>query len=277
MDRSCGIAVKGVNDSITEADLQGAFAGFGGIAEVFLKAERGYAFVTFSDAASVAKAVAGAPAEVAGVNIRVEARTAAKPREQAPVSVNVYLNGLAESTTAEQVQASMAAFGAVDLDAITMNADKGFAFVTFNTEAEASACVGAAPHKINNSESNAEFRRSAPRGPRGGRRDGGEGGERKPRERKRRARKPREIAPNSVYLKGIDTECTEDDISAALGKFGSIASVEKRPGRDYAFAAFTDAAGAAAAVAGTGLDMGGNSITIEERTGPKDAAGESKE
>eukprot|EP00947_MAST-08B_sp_MAST-8B-sp1_P000779 g779.t1 len=87
--------------------------------------------------------------------------------------------------------------------------------------------------------------------------------------------KPRGITPNSVYLKGVDTKCTEDEISAALSKFGSIASVEKHPGRDYAFVAFADPSGAAAAVAGSGsgFDMGGNGVAILEHITDATAGG----
>ena len=188
-NRDHGIAVKGISDDITEDDLFAAFGFAGNIAEVFLKAERGYAFVTFEATGSVQQAVDGAPAEVAGVSVRVEARTPARVREEAPVSVNVYINGLAEGVTAEDVQAGVAPFGAVDIDAVFVNGDKNIAFVAFETEDAAAAAVGAAGSIVIAGQATGacEFRRSKANG---GRRGGGS--------RKRSGRKAKEIPANSV-------------------------------------------------------------------------------
>ena len=181
--------MKGISDDITEDDLFAAFGFAGNIAEVFLKAERGYAFVTFEATGSVQQAVDGAPAEVAGVSVRVEARTPARVREEAPVSVNVYINGLAEGVTAEDVQAGVAPFGAVDIDAVFVNGDKNIAFVAFETEDAAAAAVGAAGSIVIAGQATGacEFRRSKANG---GRRGGGS--------RKRSGRKAKEIPANSV-------------------------------------------------------------------------------
>jgi RNA recognition motif-containing protein len=190
-NRDHGIAVKGISDDITEDDLFAAFGFAGNIAEVFIKAERGYAFVTFEATGSVQQAVDGAPAEVAGVSVRVEARTPARVREEAPVSVNVYINGLAGGVTAEDVQAGVAPFGAVDIDAVFVNDDKNIAFVAFETEDAAAAAVAASGSIVVAGQATGacEFRRSKANG---GRRGGGS--------RKRSGRKAKAIPENSVYV-----------------------------------------------------------------------------
>ena len=262
MNREFGIAVKGISSECMDDDLYDAFGPFGSIQEVFIKAERGYAFVTFEAQESVAKAVAGAPAEVAGTAIRVEARTPARALVPAPASANIYINGLSEFATAEQVQQAVASFGLVDLEAIQVRADRGIAFVSFETEDAASAAVACSTIEVGGQTASVDFRRSAVRS--GGR-------------RRAKGRKPKAIPANSIYLKGLPLDCDEDVIEDALAGFGTVRSVEKRVARDFAFATFEDAAAAEAAIAHQGLNIAGAEIIVELRTGPKNKPQEEKE
>ena len=81
----------------------------------------------------------------------------------------------------------------------------------------------------------------------------------------------REIAPNSVYLKGIPVDASDDDITSALAGFGAVSSVSHREGRDFAFAVLDSADALAAAIAGS-VTVGGQSVVVEERTGGKPGA-----
>merc|ERR1712224_606476 len=92
--------------------------------------------------------------------------------------------------------------------------------------------------------------------------------------RKKRTRKPRTIAPNSVYLKGLPEACADEDIIASLAGFGEVVNVSHRPGRDFAFAVFSDENGMNSAVGASGnVNVGGNAITVEVRTGKAPGAG----
>ena len=80
-----------------------------------LKGEHSWAFVNFQTKAEAAAAAAGGVTSVGGADVEVAARTPAKARDDTaiPASVNIYLNGLDEQTTEEDVIGALAAFGAV--------------------------------------------------------------------------------------------------------------------------------------------------------------------
>jgi RNA recognition motif-containing protein len=253
-DRSCGIIVRGVTAECTEDALKSAFSGFGSIVDVFVKASaatrRGYAFVTFSDQGAVSKAIEGAPTTVGDDSITVEARTPPKERMVAAPSMNIYIKGLSESATEEDVASAIAGFG--NATSMQVSADRGFAFAGFDSVEEASAAVAAQPLTIGGASCEVEFRMSKPRSSGGG---GGGGG--------RRKREPKEA--NSVYIKGCPAECDDDAISSALAGFGTVVSVSHREGRDFAFVVFDSDAGMNAAVAAGAASIGGADATIEER------------
>ena len=261
-DRSCGIIVRGVTAACTDDDLKSAFSGFGSITDVFVKANaatrRGYAFVTFSDQGAVQKAIDGAPATVGDDSITVEARTPPKERTVAAPSMNIYIKGLSESATEEDVASAIAGFG--NATSMQVSADRGFAFAGFESVEEASAAVAAQPLTIAGASCEVEFRMSKPRAARGG---GGRSGGAAAGGGGRRKREP--PAPNSVYLKGVPAECDDDAISSALAGFGTVVSVSHREGRDFAFAVFDSDAGMNAAVAAGSASVGGSDATIEER------------
>lgn len=261
IDRSAGICIRGVSAACTSDLLVQAFCGFGNIVDVFVKdmsgrRGRGYAFVTFADRSSVAAALEGAPASIGDDEVTVEARTPPRERKVAEPCENVYIKGIAEGTTEEQVQEAVGSFGVVV--STQVSGDRGFAFIAFETVEGATACVNAAPLFVGGQQTAAvEFRMSNASKKSGG------GGSRKPRARKPRQRAKRE--PNSVYLKGVPAECTDEEIQQALVDFGTCLSVVHREGRDFAFAVFDSDAGMNAAVAAGSASVGGSDATIEER------------
>ena len=262
VDRTCGVIVRGVTSDASEDALRAAFGGFGSVTDVFVKdtppSRRGYAFVTFADAASVQKAIDGAPATIGDDAVTVEARTPPRERVAAEPSMNIYIKGLSESATEEEVSAAIAGFGTTT--SLQVSADRGFAFAGFDSVDEASAAVAAQPLTIGGASCEVEFRMSKPRAARGG---GGRSGGAAAGGGGRRKREP--PAPNSVYLKGVPAECDDDAISSALAGFGTVVSVSHREGRDFAFAVFDSDAGMNAAVAAGSASVGGSDATIEER------------
>ena len=260
LSRENGICIHGCSEDCTTDMLEAAFGGFGTIVDTFIKARRGrgFAFVTFDNTASVAAAIAGAPATIGDDEVTVEARTPPRERQVADPCENIYIKGLDAGTTEEQVSDAVAGFGAVA--SLEVVADRGFAFVSFETTDEAQAAVWATPILVGGVMTDVEFRLSKPRGARGG--GGGGGGRSGRRSRKRSAREP-----NSVYLKGVPGDVSDDAITAALAGFGNCISVAHRAGRDFAFAAFEGADGMDAAVAAGSCRVDGADVLIEERTG----------
>ena len=109
VDRTAGICIRGVSAACTNELLVQAFCGFGDIVDVFVKdmsgrRGRGYAFVTFADRSSVAAALAGAPASIGDDEVTVEARTPAREYRVPEACPNVYIKGIAEGTTEDQVR-----------------------------------------------------------------------------------------------------------------------------------------------------------------------------
>ena len=180
---------------------------------------------------------------------------APRERRQADPSENVYAKGLNDGTTEDDVRAAFAGFGTITSLEVA-GEGRGFAFVGFESADQATAAVNAGPLSIGGASCDVEFRMSKPRGARS----------RAPRERR-----TREIAPNSVYLKGIPVDASDDDITSALAGFGAVSSVSHREGRDFAFAVLDSADALAAAIAGS-VTVGGQSVVVEERTGGKPGA-----
>lgn len=260
IDRSAGVIIRGVSASCTSDLLVQAFCGFGDVVDVFVKdmsgrRGRGYAFVTFANRSSVQAALDGAPTSIGDDEVTVEARTPPRERKVAEPCENVYIKGIAEGTTEEQVREAVGSFG--NVVSLQVSDDRGFAFIGFETVEEATAAVNAGAPFVGGSQTAAvEFRMS---------RGGGAKKKKKRAPKPRRQRAARE--PNSVYLKGVPAECTDEEIQQALVNFGTCLSVVHRDGRDFAFAAFESEDGMNAAVNAGGCTVGGNDVVIEERTG----------
>ena len=75
-DLSKEIYIKGLNpETAEEFDIENAFAAFGTVTRVSMRADRDFAFVTFEDAGAVAAAVASGGVSIGGCSVVVEART----------------------------------------------------------------------------------------------------------------------------------------------------------------------------------------------------------
>lgn len=261
IDREAGIVVFDLSRKCTEELLRETFGAHGEIVDVFIRPPiygrpgRGFAFVTFSDRSAVAGALAAAPSHIGEDEVKVEARTVAKPRPPAAASPSIYIKGLDATADEDAVRAAVEAFGAVAN--VEMSADRGFAFVEFEGEEFAQAAVDAQPLSVSGVLCDVEFRTSVARG-RGGK---GGGGGRAPRAKREPA--PREA--NSIYLKGVPDDCQEEDITAALAGFGTCVSASHRDGKDFAFAVFDAAGGMEAAVAAGTCQVGSEYVTIEAR------------
>jgi hypothetical protein len=86
------------------------------------------------------------------------------------------------------------------------------------------------------------------------------------------ARKPKEKreafvpqGPNtSIYVKGIPEDCTDEAVQAAFEGYGTITRIFNKSDRGYAFVAFDTAEEMNAAIAATGINVGGSEVEIEE-------------
>lgn len=274
IDREAGICVFGVGEGCTDELLRDAFSAYGTIVDIFIKPptynrRRGFAFVTFESKGSVAGAIAAAVTNIGEDEVTVEGRTAPKPRREATASKSIYIKGLDESTGQDVVEAAAGAFGAVT--SIEVSADRGFAFVEFESEEDAQKAVDAQPLSIAGAFCDVEFRMSTPRNrkkksaPRADKEGNGRGGGNRAEggEKRTRERAPREA--NSVYLKGVPADCSDADIQAALAGFGACISASHRDGRNFAFAVF-DSEGAMESAVSTGTcQVGDEEVTIEAR------------
>lgn len=269
-DRKNGVIIRGVSNSWSNEMLEEAMSFAGPIVDVFIKdtggRRRGYAFVTFANAACVAAAIAEAPATIGDEEVTVEARTAPQERKVADASENIYIKGLQAGTTEEEVQEVAASFGAVV--SLDVSADRGFAFVSFETVEEASLAVNSQPLMLGGAEVQVEFRMSRARGS-GGRKGrnaagGGGGGGSK------RTGGGSQREANSVYLKGVPGECDDGAIVDALAGYGACVSVSHRRGKDFAFAAFDSPEEMDAAVGGGTCSVEGIEVVIEGRNAPSE-------
>jgi len=268
-DRTLGIYIKGVDEETTEEDCTAAFSSFGTITEVVLKGERGWGLVHFTTPAEAAAAAAGGITSVGGVEVEVLARTPPKPREDkaVPASVNIYLKGLEEETTREEVETALEAFG--EVASVKLQAARGFAFAAMETVEAAEAAVAATPLTVGAlGDVEVEMRRSRAPAPRNG--------SDKPRSKKKSEPRPPRDLSKDIYIKGLTPETDEDSNEDALmdvfGQYGTVTRVMLRKGRDFAFISFEEDGAVAAAVAASGnIDVKGATVDVEARTGkPRD-------
>ena len=255
-DRACGVYVSGIDETTTEAELSTVFSAFGQITEVFLKAQRRWAIVQFTSVESAQSAVAANVTTIGYATVEVALRTPPKEKEVVPDSVNIYLNGLDESVTEEQIVAALGTVVSVEV-----HGDRGFAYATMPSIEDAAQAVAAAPLIVGGlSGVGCEMRMSKPRGP-------------KQRKKKAsRTRAPKDLSLE-IYVKGLTPESPEasnkDELRAIFEAYGNVTRVTVRNERDFAFVSFDDAASAQAAVEGSsgGVTVNGASVIVECRTG----------
>jgi RNA recognition motif-containing protein len=269
-DRTLGIYVKGIAEDCAEDDLTSAFGKFGEIIEVIVQNERGWALVHYGTAAEAAAAAAGGVTSVGGADVEVSARTPAKVKEvkAVPATTNIYLSGLEETTTEEEVTEALEKFG--DVASVKLQGARGFAFATMEDLEAAVSAVAGAPLQVGGLEGvGCEMRRSrapASKSPNAGG-DAPAGGI-----KKKKPRKKKDLSKD-IYIKGLVEETAEDsneeDLLSIFGEYGTVVSVMLRKGRDFAFVQFEDESSVAKAVAASGMAVKGNSVIVEARTGTK--------
>ena len=250
--------------------------------------------MTFADKATVAAALADPPTVIADYDVTVEARKPAEERKPAEPSTNVYINNLPESTTEEELEDALVAYGAVEK--VQLYADRGFAYVVYADVDNASAAVDASPLQFKGNNASVEFRRSRIPRRRGGRGGGGggggggaalaeEGGEgsggKRRRRRRKRNNKPLVDLEKQVYIKGVEKELSAEDVEPlvrdAIGASGEIVEVVKREGADFCFVVFADADGAEASVSACdagNVNIGDSECIIEMRQPPANRGGD---
>jgi RNA recognition motif-containing protein len=264
-DHTIGIYLRGINEDTTEFDCRSVFSPFGTITEVVLKGERSWAVVNFSSAAEAAAAAAGGVTSVGGLDVEVAARTPPKVRWEAKdieSSVNIYLKGLDEQTTREEVIGALESFG--EVTSVKLQSDRGFAFAAMDSVEAAAAAVAAAPLVVGELEGvECEMRRS--RAPQA----------RKPRAQNSESRAPKDLSKD-IYIKGLpeldDGDSNEGELRSVFEQYGTIERVMLRKGRDFAFISFAEGGSVAMAVDagnGGGIVINGESVTVEARTGRK--------
>ena len=255
-DRGLGIYIKGIDEDTSELDCRAAFSPFGLITEVFLKSERGFALVHFSSAAEALAAATGEVTTVGGAAVEVTARTPAKEAKEILASNNLYLRGLDEETTQEEIREALAAFGAVT--SVKLQAARGFAYAAMDSMEQAAAVVAASPLTVGElADVACEMRRS--RAP-----------TRKPRAKKEKEQTPPRDLSKDIYIKGLKPESAEnsneDDLIETFGAYGTIDRVMLRRDRDFAFITFVeDGAVAMAVAASDGITINGESVSVEAR------------
>jgi RNA recognition motif-containing protein len=260
-DHTIGIYLRGINEDTTEFDCRSVFSPFGTITEVVLKGERSWAVVNFSSAAEAAAAAAGGVTSVGGLDVEVAART---PQWFFYIesSVNIYLKGLDEQTTREEVIGALESFG--EVTSVKLQSDRGFAFAAMDSVEAAAAAVAAAPLVVGELEGvECEMRRS--RAPQA----------RKPRAQNSESRAPKDLSKD-IYIKGLpeldDGDSNEGELRSVFEQYGTIERVMLRKGRDFAFISFAEGGSVAMAVDagnGGGIVINGESVTVEARTGRK--------
>jgi hypothetical protein len=104
--------------------------------------------------------------------VTVEARTPARPRQEATASSNIYIKGLREGTTEAEVLDAVAGFGPVaSTEVVSDRAEnRGFAFVAFESVDAATAAVESGGISVAGIVHSVEYRMSKPRSKKGRRR-----------------------------------------------------------------------------------------------------------
>ncbi|KAF7313371.1 HnRNP A1-gamma isoform [Mycena chlorophos] len=171
--------VGGLNWETTDESLRNYFSQFGKVDACTIMRDpsgtsRGFAFMTFEDAASVAQVI-GREHMLDGKSIDPKR---AIPREEHLRNTRYFVGGLSPVTTSESMKAFFSAFGKV-VDATVMvdretGRGKGFGFVTFEDAANADQLVGKLGLQIDDKE--IEVKMAQPRSQRDRERASGGGG-----------------------------------------------------------------------------------------------------
>jgi len=177
-DNDRKIFCGGLSKYATEEDLREYFSNYGTVESVNLKKDihtnhpRGFGFVVFEDASSVAAALATEKHELKGKEFGT------KPAEGPPPMLKVFAGGLKPETTDEDIRAHFEVYGNIThiniaVDKVTRKS-RGFAFITYETEAMADAASAEKKQEIIGKM--ADVKKAEPENSSGGGRGGGRGG-----------------------------------------------------------------------------------------------------
>jgi RNA recognition motif-containing protein len=251
-----------------EDNLRAALEQFGNITDIFVKRRSAFGFASFDCVASAQNACDASPFTVGEDTCSVVFRQSKPlseraPLESAPPSCNIYVNHLSRSTDKDTLRIVLEQFG--EVSDLNVSKQGEYAFASFTSQEMSQAAVSASPITIGQDTCVIEMRRSTPRP-----NARSKGAERKPRQKYERP--PLE---QQLYIKGLASDASEDDIFDALSIYGEIQNVYRRKLRgeesgftDYAFVTFSDSASvlSAAAAAGNGnVIINGSPVVGEQR------------
>jgi RNA recognition motif-containing protein len=265
---SCNIYISKLNSG-DEVALRAALSSFGELTDLFVKRRGAYGFASFTTISSAEQACSASPIAVGKDSCIVEMRRSKpfdpnlpkEPRDPAPASCNIYINNLKTADKAA-LKNVLEKFG--ELVNIKLNEKDGYAFATYTKQEMSQAAVNVSPIIVGNDTCIVEMRRSAPRSKGKNAKKRGKSSRRPPMEQQ-------------LYIKGLLSETTEDDIRSALAEYGDVHNVYRRRLRgeqkgltDYAFVTFANKNSVLNA-ASANLIISGSSVVGEPRR-PRNAA-----
>ena len=266
---SCNVYISNLRNS-DEDDLLAALSVFGNITDIFVKRRSAFGFASFDSIASAQAACNASPLTVAQDTCNVVFRRSKPlsergpleeraPLEPAPASCNIYVNRLSSTTDEELLKSALEQYG--EVTEVNVSKQGGYAFASYVTQEMSQAAVNASPITVGQDSCVVEMRRSAPRSKR--RSKGGRSN--------RRQKKDRPPLEQQLYVKGLASDVSDDDIIGALSAYGEIQNVYRRKLRgeetgftDYAFVTFANIDSVTRAAAAN-LIINGESVIGEQR------------
>ena len=270
---SCNVYISNLRNS-DEDDLLAALSVFGNITDIFVKRRSAFGFASFDSIASAQAACNASPLTVAQDTCNVVFRRSKPlsergpleeraPLEPAPASCNIYVNGLSSTTDEELLKSVLEQYG--EVAEVNVSKQGGYAFASYVTQEMSQAAVDASPITVGLDSCVVEMRRSAPRSKRRS----------KSGRSNRSQKKDRPPLEQQLYVKGLASDVSDDDIIGALSAYGEIQNVYRRKLRgeetgfaDYAFVTFNDEESvldAAAAGSKGNIIINGTTVVVEQR------------
>ncbi|KAM7535052.1 hypothetical protein Aperf_G00000099503 [Anoplocephala perfoliata] len=155
--------VGGLSHSTTEGTLKAYFEKFGAIKETTIMRDpsnarsRGFGFVTFEDSSAVERVLENRPHMVDSKEIdpKMAVPRSSSHSSKAPTkSRKVFVGGVADTTTKEQIASYFSQFGKLEVYSLMMdretNRHRGFGFVTFESADAAEKVCSIRYHTIDN-------------------------------------------------------------------------------------------------------------------------------
>lgn len=157
-----------------------------------------------------------------------------------PAGSKIFVHNVSEEATYEDFQASVEKFGEVT---DFFNPGRGFAFVEFSTNAEATACIAAmdnteiAGRTIQMNIARPKGEKGGDRGGRRGGAGGGGGGGRR-----------NDVEGTKLFVHNVSEDTSQDDLRSAFESHGTVTDAYN-PGKGFAFITYSSPDEAQAAIA----------------------------